>query len=75
MTQGICPCPTRSSLLHRLPLIGQGVALRRQSTVSGRAQRQVMQRRQPVTGHGWDRAAQRACQSIALNQTPRIQTP
>jgi hypothetical protein len=74
MTRGICSCPTRSSLLHRLPSIGQGVAVRRESTVSGRAERQIMQRRHSVTGHGCDRAAQCACRIVALNPTPRIQT-
>ena len=36
MTRGISLCSTRSSVLHRLPSIGQGFALRRKSTVSGR---------------------------------------
>ena len=75
MTRGISPCPTRSSVLRWLPSIEHGFALRRKSTVSDHVQRQVIQRRHPVTGHGFDSAGQCACRIVAFSPTPRIQTP
>lgn len=75
MTRGRFPRSTRSSPLYRLRSIGQGVALRRKSTVSSRVQRQIMQRNQPVIGHECDRAVRCACRIGAFNPTPCIQTP
>jgi hypothetical protein len=74
-TRGISLYSTRSSVLHRLPSIGQGIALRRRSTVSGRVHYQITWRNHPVTGHRCDRAVRCACRIVAFNPTPRIQTP
>ena len=75
MSRGISLCSTRSSVLHRLPSIGQGFALRRKSKVSGRVHCQITWRNHPVSGHWCDRAVRCACRIVAFNPTQRIKTP